>query len=959
MSHPDETLRRHEPGRRELGRHEPGRHETSRRRFRLPRSLRDLVGRELDEEVRAHLELRAEELEARGLSPEEARREARRRFGSVAELRREARDRERVLRAREWLGDVGRDLRFALRGLRRSPVFAAASILTLALGLGATTAIYSVVHPVLFEALPYPEPERVALVFERDLAGERSRIGFTTYLDIAERSRSFSAVAALSDWYTILTGDGPAERLEGQRVSWPFFRALGVAPAVGRDFEEEDDRRGAPPVVILADSLWRARFGGDPDLVGRTIDLDGTPTTVIGVLPAGFESLLGPSARIWRPLRYEPSLPWACRTCRHLQAVARLAPEASLLSADREMRGLAATLFAEHPTEYPDTVGQGMEVVRLRDELTREVRPALLAVLGAVALVLLVACANVSHLLIARAARRHGELAVRAALGESRGRVVRSFVVESLVLAAFGGFLGVGLAFLGVELLVGMSPPGVPRIENAAVDGTMLGFALALTTFVGLAFGLLPAARITRRRLWRRIAGAASSRATSGAPRGQRSALVVAEVALTLILLVGAGLLFKTLGHLLAAPTGFEPEGVLTVKVEAAGARYETEADVRSFFDRLLAEARALPGVEAASLTSQLPLSGEFDSYGVHFRSRPRANPEEDPSAHRYAVSSDYLEAMGIRLLRGRGFEPSDFAVPAQGGEGGAEGAGAAGGGASGGAEGGSGTAGGDEAEPSSEGRPLVVMINQSLARRELGGTDPIGEQIQVGGAGAETPWRTIVGVVADTRQVSLDAESDALYIPETQWPWPDSSRTLVVRAAGGGGAPAALAALVPAIRERVRALDPDAPITRVATLEELAVTTTARTRFALLLFGLFAAVSVVLAAVGIFGVLAGVVAEREREIGVRTALGASRGEIVRMIVRQGLRLSAAGAGLGLVVSVGCSRFLESLLFGVAPLDPATYAGVTALLVAVALTASWAPARRAARLDPAGALRRE
>jgi len=919
--------------------------EPDRRRFRLPRSLRDLVGRELDEEVRVHLDLRAEALEAEGLSPEEARREARRRFGSVGELRREARDRERVLRAREWLGEVARDLRFALRGLRRSPVFAAASILTLALGLGATTAIYSVVHPVLFEPLPYPQPERVVLVFERDLAGERSRIGFATYEDVAARGRSLRHAAALSDWSTILTGDGPAKRLEGQRVSWPFFRALGVAPAIGRDFEPADDRRGAPPVVILADSLWRARFGADPELVGRAVVLDGEPVTVIGVLPPGFESLLAPSARIWRPLRYDQSLSYACRTCRHLQGVARLAPGASLEGANLEMRTLAANLFAEHPTEYPDTGGAGMEVVRLQDELTREVRPAFLAVLGAVALVLLVACANVSHLLLARAAQRHGELAVRAALGESRARVVRSFLVESLTLAALGGLLGVGLAFLGVELLVRMSPPGVPRIEQVAVDGAMLAFALGLTTAVGLVFGLLPAARITRKRLWRRIAGAAGSRSTIGAPRGQRAGLVVAEVALTLILLVGAGLLLQTLGHLLSAPAGFDAEGVLTVKVEAAGARYETEADVSAFFDRLLEEVRAIPGVEAAALTSQLPLSGEFDAYGVHFRSRPRANPEEDPSAHRYAVSSDYLAAMGIRLVRGRGFEVGDFGVPAGPDDGQAEGQ--VEGEAAGAARG------------EGQSRPLVVMINQSLARRELGGADPIGEQIQVGGADPETPWRTIVGVVADTRQVSLDAESDALYIPQPQWLFADSMRSLVVRARGDGDDPASLASLIPAIRQRVRALDPDAPITRVATLEELAVATTARTRFALLLFGIFAAVAVVLAAIGIFGVLAGIVAEREREIGVRTALGAGRGQIVSMIVRQGLRLSAVGAALGLAVAAVFSRLLEGLLFGVTRLDPATYAAVTALLVAVALTASWAPARRAARLDPAGALRAE
>lgn len=894
-----------------------------RRRFRLPRSLRDLTGSELDEEVEFHLEARARDLESRGLSPEAARREARRRFGSVEALRREARQRERTIRLREGLADLGRDVRLAVRGLRRSPTFTAAAVVTLALGIGATTAIYSVVDPVLFDPLPYPQPERVVMVWERMPERGRSNVGFATYRDVAERSRSFEEVAAFGTLSTVLTGEGAAERLEGQRVAWRFFRTLGVTPALGRDFRPEDDLPDAEPVAIVSHALWRSRFGADADIVGRTVLLYDRPVAVVGVLPASFESLLEPGADVWTPLNYEVSQERACRSCRHLRVVARLAPGATREGADREVKALSAALFEEYPADYPDTAGQGMEVVRLQDELTRTVRPALLAVLGAVGLVLLVACANVSHLLLGRAARRRGELAIRAALGETRARVVRSLLVESVVLAACGGLLGVAVAFGGVELLVALSPPGLPRIDQVALDGGMLAAAVVLTLGVGLVFGLLPAVYATRKRVWRRITRSSGSRITQGAPRSQRAALVVGEVALTLVLLVGAGLLLQSLVRLLSQPPGFETEGVLTLQVEAWSDRYETAADVHAFYERLLEEVRAIPGVESASATSQLPLSGDFDAYGIQFRANPQDDPQQGPDGYRYAVGSGYLETLGIRLLRGRSFEAADFQVATAGAE-----------------------------------RPPVVILNERLARSALGSLDPLGQEVQVGG-GDDNPWRTVVGVVADTRHVSLAEEADAVYLPAPQWRWADSPRTLVVRLRHGGAGPVALSGMADAIRERVRALDADAPVTRVATLEELMVSTTARIRFALLLFALFAAVAVVLAAVGIFGVLASVVTEREQEIGVRSALGASRGEILRMIVSQGLRLSVLGAGLGLAGALGFSRFLESLLFGVSRLDPATYAAGTLLLLAVAALACWIPARRAARLDPVMALRAE
>jgi putative ABC transport system permease protein len=880
---------------------------------RPPRLAVRLLSHLLPEELREHFLGDLEEAFHQNVAPARGIRAARRWYWAetlraLVILR--PRPYLRAMAARRTTGDgpmtnLLADLRYAIRLTLRRPGYSALIILTLALGVGATTGIFSVVYPILFAPLPYPEADRVVVVWERDLDGTESNVGYATFHDVARMSRSFSALAAASFWTPVITGGTTPERLVGQKVSSDFFSVFGVRPALGRAILPEEDRPGAARVVILSDGLWRRRFGGDSSLVGGTIELSGVPFTVVGIMPPGFDNLLEPGAQLWTALRYDEALPYACRTCRHLRVLGRLRSGTTLPQARRELTLISRQLVSQHPTEYP---AAGMLVPTLREQVTGGVRTALLTVFGAVVLVLLIACANVANLLLARASQREGEFALRAALGAGRARVVRQLLTESVLLALLGGALGVGLAHLGVRAVLAFAP-SLPRLDAITVNGPVLLFALAATTACGLAFGLAPALFAVRADLHRQLQ--TGTPRAAGGHRTTRSMLVVAEVALALVLLVGSGLLLRSVARLLAVSPGFEPRGVLTVQVEASGQRFNDDTSAWAFFDRVLAATRAIPAVRDAAYTSQLPLSSDFDGYGVHSESHPRANPEEDPSAFRYAVSPGYLETMRIPLIRGRSFSPAD-----------------------------------------GRGQPPVALVNESLARRMWPNEDPIGQRIRVGGA-TDGPWRSIVGVTGDVKQLSLAGQSDAVYVPETQWPQADGALTLVVRTDGN---PAGLAG---AVRRAVWSVDKDQPIVRVATMPHLVAATAAQRRFTMVLFGTFAAIALVLAAAGIYGVLAGSVTERLREIGVRSALGASRGDIQVMVIRQGMRLTALGIGLGLAGALIVTRLLRSLLYGVSALDATTYAGVTGVLIGVALVACWVPAWRAARLDPAVTLRAE
>jgi putative ABC transport system permease protein len=568
---------------------------------------------------------------------------------------------------------------------------------------------------------------------------------------------------------------------------------------------------------------------------------------------------------------------------------------------------IAANLIHDHPTEYG---GTGMLLPSLHEDTTGGVQSALLAVLGAVFLLLLIACANVTNLLLARGAQRQGEFAIRAALGAGRGRVVRQLLTESAALAAIGGLVGVAVAELGVRALVALSPPGLPRVDAIRVNASALAFALAVTTIVGLVFGMVPAIHAARADLHQGIKQ--GTRRTAGTSRFTRASLVISEVALAIVLLVGSGLLLRSMARVFAVSPGFQSSGLLTMQVQAGGARLSNDTLVRAFFDRVLETAAAQPGVESVALTSQLPLSGDFDGYGVHSQAHPRVNPEDDPSAFRYAVSPGYLATLRIPLVRGRLFTEADR-----------------------------------------EDQPPVVIISEAFAKRLSPTGDMIGQHVRVGAAD-RGPWREVIGIVGDVRQISLSAtQTEGIYLPESQWQFADNSMSLVVRARGDA------AALAPAIRRAIWSVDKDQPITRIATMDQLVDATGAARRFTLVLFEVFAGVALVLAAAGIYGVLAGAVTERLREIGVRTALGATRRDILTMVVRQGISLTAVGLGVGLVASVAGSQAISGMLFGVSRLDPLTYASVTVMLVVVTLVACWVPARRATRVDPTEALRAE
>ncbi|HEX8189504.1 MAG TPA: ABC transporter permease [Pyrinomonadaceae bacterium] len=852
---------------------------------------------ELAEELETHLQMQTEENLRAGMSPQEARRRALVKLGGPTQAREECRRR----RGLPVLEDLWQDLRYGVRTLRKQPGFTLVAVLTLALGIGASTTIFSAVNPILFEPLPYPQADRLVMILETFDGSSRIGGTFGMYRSLSERSRSFDALTVYKTWQPSMTGGGRPERFEGQRVSAEYFRVLDIRPALGRDFLASDDRRGGPGVVIISDALWRRHFGGDPTIVGRAVTLDDSPYTIIGVMPGGFENVLAPHAEVWAPLQYDLSMGSAWG--HHLRTAGRLRAGLSVEQATREVDAVGHAVLDElRPENYVPQIR--FVVSSLQEEVTGGVRPALLAVLSAVLLLLMISCVNVTNLLLARGAQRRGEFAMRAALGAARGRLARQLLTESLLLALVGGALGLLAAQFGVDVLVALSPPGLPRAGAVRVNAPVFAFAFGSAALVGLLVGLIPALHATRGDL--REAVQQSSSRTAGGHQLTRRALVVAEVALALVLLVGAGLLLRSMERLFAVDPGFDASHLLTMQVQTS-TRFDKETTER-FFAQALEAVRRVPGVDAAAFTGQLPLSGDDDEYGAHFEGDDLAKRY---NVFRYAVSPGYLETTGIPLRSGRTLDEHDVA-----------------------------------------GAPQAILISESLARRRFPGQNPIGRRLHVGPT--DGPWFNIVGVVGDVKQVSLvSSQPDAVYIPTAQWRFVDRTLSLVVRARGDA------AALAPAVRQAIWSVDKDQPIVRVATMDELLAASAAERRFASILFQVFGLAALVLAAVGIYGVLSGSVNERAREIGVRLALGASRGHILTLILRQGMTLTCIGVAAGLCGAAATSNALVSLLFEVSRLDPAAYLGVVALLAAVSAAACWVPAWRAARVDPSITLRAE
>ena len=869
---------------------------------------RSVADRELDDEVRDYLEQATGDAIAKGLSPQEARRRAFIELGSASA----ARDQVRSAGWEDVCATFFADLRFAARQLRTHRGFTAVAVLTLALAIGATTAIFSVVNPVLFETLPYPHARQLVMVWEKLGSGARMP-SFGTFSAVGLHSRSYDALAVMKAWQPAITGTDQPERLEGQRVSADYFKVLGVVPERGRDFQPPDDIFHGPNVAVVSHALWQRIFHSDPGIIGRTIRLDDAAFTIIGVLPAGFENVTAPQAQLWAPLQYDPALlPDSRDWGHHLRVVGRLRSGIAKGQATSEMETLLRAAARTYAKGYENSGGvpTGFQVDSLQADVTADVRPALLAVLGAVVLVLFIAWVNVTNLLLARGAQRRGEFAVRAALGASNSRLARQLVTESLLLSAIGGAVGMLFAEYSFRGLLALSPPELSQLRPIRIDAPAFLLAFIITTMIGLAMGIIPALHVCRRDLQ---AGMQQNSARSaGGHQRTRRTLVVAEVALALTLLISAGLLLRSIQRLFSVDPGFQAAHVLTMQVQEAGHKYDSPAPSVEFFSQALQAVRAVPGVKAAGFTSQLPLSGDSDSYGVQFE---KDHSGGNGPALRYAITPGYLEAMRIPLRSGRFFTDRDTASS-----------------------------------------PRVAIINESFARREFSGQDPLGQRMRMGPdeMRPERGWATIVGVVGDVKQSSLaTAEEDAFYVPNTQWPFPDNVMSLAVRSRGKA------ADLTASVRAAIWSVDKDQPITRIATMDSLLALSEARRRFALTIFESFALAGLLLAGIGIYGVLSGSVTERMREIGVRSALGASRADILALILRHGMSLTAIGAAIGLLGATLVSGAMASLLYGVSRFDPFTYIAVVVLLFLVAAASTWLPARRAATVDPCITLRSE
>lgn len=865
------------------------------------RDVSDEVEHFFDQSVAAHVAL--------GLSPDEARRAALLEMGNPTA----ARERMREYGWENIVEAAASDLRYAARRLRRSPGFTTVCVLTLALGIGGGTAIFGAVYPVLFQPFPYPDAGRIVHLSDYGPAGQPIDVTYGTFHELSRRSRSFTELAATDRWQPALMELREPERLGGALVTGRYFDVLGVMPMVGRNFTAADDEPDAPRVAIVSDGLARRRFGDARALLGRSIALDGDWYTVIGVMPPGFEDVLSSSADVWAPRRYRPDTPFeSAEWGHHMRMIGRLAPGVGIEQARREIAAIGAAPIADSPRPTWASMERGLDIRSLRDAVARDVRPALLAVVAAVALVLAIACVNVTNLLLARGLRRRDELAMRAALGAGRGRIVRQLLTETLLLAMVGGALGLFVGAVGVRALVALAPAELPRAGAIGMNTPALLFTIVLTTLVGVVVGLVPALRGTNRDL--RGGMRSGSRATSGASHTLRRSLVVAEVALALVLLVGTGLMLRSLSRLFSVAPGFDASHTLTMQVDAAGHRYDSDTATYLFFEEALDRVRALPGVTNAAFTSQLPMSGDLDGYGVEWESVPETRADLS-SALRYAVTTDWFRTMRIPLRSGRLLDDDDR-----------------------------------------PGAPEAIVISESLARRVFPGGDPIGQRLRVGPEIADTTraWGTVVGVVGDVTQTSLAlGADDALYVAMGQWPWVDQVQSLVVRTTGD---PASLA---PAVERAIWSVDRNVPIIRVATMDDLLARSEARRHFVLIVFEAFALAALALAVIGIYGVLAGSVAERMRELGVRAVLGATPASLRALVLRQGMTLTVIGTAIGIGAAALATRAMTSLLFGISRIDPVTYLGVVALLLGVSALACWLPAWRASRVDPAVTMRGE
>ena len=915
---------------------------------------------DLEDEMRLHRELREQEEMERGLPPKEAHYAAQRRFGNELVLREESRD----VWGWNWLDNFFQDARYGLRMLVKNPGFTAVAVLTLALGIGANTAIFSVAEAVLIRPLPYPEPGRLIWI-SRVLPALHARlVASTDYIAWLEQNTTLAGISALDESQSFnLTGRGVAQRVPGALVSSNFFSTLGVQPFLGRAFSAGEDRPGGHPVVLLTYSFWRRHFNDDRNVLGQTLTLDDQIYTIVGVMPERFRFPRNPEVELIAPLVIDPTPPPPGQfRIELIHVIARLKPRVTVAQASADLETISQRLHpddsagtaARHsagednapggprsetrPTNAAAPQGSGarppasqavanpptrmfnpfelgqMEVVPLHRELVGDVRPALLILLAAVALVLMIACANVANLMLARASARSKEISVRAALGAGRLRLLRQLLTESVVLGCAGGLLGLLLAHGGVHLISAHTPAKVAgnifQLVRIGIDSSVLLYTLAVSVLTGVVFGLAPALAGTKPELNQGLKESVHSQAFGLRLNLLRSVLVVAEVSLSLLLLIGAGLLMKSFYLLWAVDPGFRPDHVLAFAVELTESRYPQGVQQAAFSQELLARLRVLPGVKVAGLCDSLPLSGrQRVMIGIQFEGRPARPPDQAQPVSSISVSADYFRAMGIPIIGGRAFTERDDANA-----------------------------------------PKVVILNQTMAHDFFPNENPIGRRMVMGqGANA---LATVVGVVGDVRNRGLDAQPQAaFFLPFSQSP--DSAMEVALLTAVE---PTSMAT---AARNAVAALDPEQPILDISTMDERLAASVAPRRFNLVLLASFALLAMLLASVGIYGVVSYAGVQRTHEVGVRMALGAQRRDVLKLILAQGIVLLLIGIGVGLIGAFLLTRFLASLLYGVRTTDSATFAAVSLLLAVVAIVACYIPARRATRVDPVVALRHE
>ena len=874
-------------------------------------SVADEVSRELD----YHLEMLEQEFRAQGLDAVAAREAARRKFGDSGRIGDACRDigaqRDRERQRSEWLGDLGQDARYAVRQLRGNPRFTVVAVLTLAVGLGAVTTIFGIANAVLLRPLPFAQPDRLVQAMETTPVGADFSVSEPDYHDWKERARSFEDVGAFSRRTPTLRTETGAERLDGTAVTHSLFTTLGIRPALGRTFlREEDVIGGDTRVVVLSHALWQRRFGSDPGAVGRSIELDGSTHRVIGVMPPGFD--FPNRSEIWVPLVPTSRYP---RGDRRLEVVARVGPNTTVDQAAAELSAIARDIAATYPAS---NTGWGARVQPLRESfVTPQLEARVVALLATVGVLLAMACVNVASLLLARSGAREREIAVRAALGAGRARIVRQLVVESLVLALFGASIGVALASVAIPIVRGIGGDAIPRLAEMTLDWRVLGFALAACVVTGVVFGLAPAVALVRSG---RGAGAGAlallrggARTTGGA--GLRNGLVVTSVSLAMLLLVCAGLVGTSFVKLMRVDVGFDAEHVLTASValpvslypaDTTPGRYSRERVVQ-FHDALIERLERTPGVRAAAATNIAPFSGENTGMGFEPVGAASGRPDEYRQASWRVVTPNFFSVMSIPLVRGRVFDTRDR-YPA----------------------------------------PDAMVINETMARLGWSGEDPVGQQVKL----KSGRTMTVVGVVADTRHLFVDSlPAPTMYFSHAQFPWP--TMWVTVRAAGD---PAALSA---ALRREVSSLDPNVAAARIQPLGRLVREATAEPRLIVVVFGIFASAALVLATIGLYGIVSYTVSQRSREIGVRLALGAPPGQIVRTVLGHGVRLAAIGVALGIAGAYATGGVLRSILFQTAPTDAVTCLAIGIALIAIAGVASAGPARRAARVDPIITLRTE